>query len=266
VKPIEDITLLIAAFLAALFGQGGGVLYTPLQVWNGINFNTAASTSLFLILVTSLSSTIVFRKAHKVDWGMALVLEMPTTLGAFLGGILSHYVSSRALGLLLSILLGLAAWFMLFSPKRTIHHNKSDNTFSHWIWQRTAHGENYQLDLRLVIPTMLAVGLLTSMVGIGGGALKVPLMVLLFGIPLPIAIGSSAFMVGLTASAGLLGHISMGHFDWISALMLAVPVFLGGQIGSRLSIHLDAQRLSKWFAVFILLVATISGFHAITFL
>jgi len=264
-KPIEDITLLIAAFLAALFGQGGGVLYTPLQVWNGIDFNTAASTSLFLILITSFSSTIVFRKAHKVDWGLALAMEAPTMLGAFLGGILSHYVPARTLGLLLSILLGVAAWFMLFPPKNTIHRKKEDSP-SRWIWHRTWNGEAYQLDLRLMIPFMLAVGVLTSMVGIGGGALKVPLMVLLFGIPIPIAIGSSAFMVGLTASAGLLGHISMGHFNWLSALLLAIPVFLGGQIGSRLSIHLDAQRLSKWFAVFILLIAAISGFHAVTFL
>ena len=100
------------------------------------------------------------------------------------------------------------------------------------------------------------------MVGIGGGVLKVPLMVLLFGIPIPIAIGSSAFMVGLTATAGLLGHISMGHFDLWAALSLAIPVFIGGQIGSRLSIRLNAQRLSKWFGVFIFLVAEISAFHS----
>jgi len=264
-KPIEDFTLLIAAFLAALFGQGGGVLYTPLQVWNGIAFNTAASTSLFLILITSFSSTIVFRKAHTVDWGLALAMEAPTTLGAFLGGILSHYVPARTLGLLLSILLCGAAWFMLFPPKNTMGAKK-DSSPSRWIWHRTWNGEAYPLDLRLMIPIMLAIGIMTSMVGIGGGALKVPLMVLLFGIPIPIAIGSSAFMVGLTASAGLLGHISMGHFNWVSALLLAIPVFLGGQIGSRLSIHLNAQRLSKWFAVFILLIAGVSGFHAATFL
>ena len=110
-----------------------------------------------------------------------------------------------------------------------------------------------------MIPIMLAVGILTSMVGIGGGALKVPLMVLLFGIPVPIAIGSSAFMVGLTAAAGLLGYISVGHFNLIAALLLAIPVFIGGQIGSRLSIHLDAQHLEKWFGVFILMVAFISA-------
>ena len=141
----EELLLLMAAFVAALFGQGGGVLYTPLQIWSGVDFHTA-------------------------------------------------------------------------------------------------------------------------MVGIGGGALKVPLMVLLFGIPTPIAIGSSAYMVGLTAAAGLLGHISVGHFDWAAILMLAIPIFIGGQIGSRISIRLDTQHLEKWFSVFILLVAFVSAFHAGKFL
>jgi uncharacterized membrane protein YfcA len=258
----DDVSLLIAAFTASLFGQGGGVLYTPLQIWSGINFTTAAATSLFLILVTSISATIVFRKAHKVDWGIAMGMEIPTTVGAFLGGIVSHYVSALFLGLLLSALLAVAAWFMLHPIKATDPVSHSDSS-SRWTWQRIWNGQKYQIDLRLMVPCMLVIGILTSMVGIGGGALKVPLMVLLFHIPIPSAIGSSAFMVGLTATAGLLGHISVGHFNWMTALLLAVPVFIGGQIGSRLSIRLNARKLSKWFGVFIVLVACISAIHAI---
>jgi uncharacterized protein len=257
---LEGLYVLVAAFIAALFGQGGGVLYTPLQVWSGVDLHAAAPISLFLILVISLSSTLVFRKVHHVDWDTALALEAPTTLGAFIGGILSQYVSSQTLGLLLSILLVVAAWSMLHPPATTVRTQNGSRP-SRWIWKRTWGKNTYQLDLRLMIPVMLAVGILTSMVGIGGGALKVPLMVLLFGIPVPIAIGSSAFMVGLTATAGLLGYISVGHFNWTTALLLAIPVFIGGQIGSRLSIHLDAQHLEKWFGVFILMVAFISAAH-----
>ena len=257
---LEYLSLLIAAFVAALFGQGGGILYTPLQVWNGVDFHCAAPISLFLILIISISSTLVFRKAHQVDWRTALAMEAPTTLGAFIGGILAQYVSSRTLGLLLFILLLTAGWFMLHPPKETVHYQINAHP-SRWIWQQTLYGRTFQLDLRLMVPVMFSVGLLTSMVGIGGGALKVPIMILLFGIPVPIAIGSSALMVGLTAAAGLLGHISAGGFDWKTALLLAIPVFIGGQMGSRLSIHLNAQNLEKWFGVFILMVAFISVVH-----
>jgi uncharacterized membrane protein YfcA len=196
-KLIEAVSLVVAALFASLFGQGGGVFYTPVQVWYGTGFKTAAATSLFLIMITSFSATITFRKANQVDWGMALVMEVPTTLGAFTGGILSEYVSPRMLGLLLSILLGVAVWFLLQPPKATARPHIVA-TPSRWVWQHTLNGETHQLDLRLVLPLMIVVGILTSMVCIGGGILKVPLMVLLFGIP--ISIGSSAFMVGLTAS------------------------------------------------------------------
>jgi uncharacterized membrane protein YfcA len=262
---IEELSLLMAAFVAGLFGQGGGIFYTPLQVWNGVDFHAAAPISLFLILIISISSTLVFRKAHQVDWGTALVLEAPTTLGAFIGGILSKFVSSQILGLVLSILLLTAGWFMLQPPKETVHRHVNDQP-SPWILQRHLSDKTYQLDLRLIIPIMLAVGVLTSMVGIGGGALKVPLMILLFGIPAQIAFGSSAFMVGLTAAAGLLGHISVGSFNWTAALLLAIPVFIGGQIGSRLSIHMNALHLAKWFGAFVLLIAFISVFRTEAFI
>ena len=138
---LEGFSLLMASFVAALFGQGGGVLYTPLQVWSGIDFHTAAPISLFLILVISISSTFVFRKAHQVDWRTALALEAPTTLGAFLGGILAQYVSSQTLGLLLTILLLIAGWFMLHPTKETVHRPIKAHP-SKWIWQRTMHGIN----------------------------------------------------------------------------------------------------------------------------
>jgi len=258
---VEGFSFFLASFAASIFGQGGGVLYTPLQLWNGVDFHSAAPISLFLILVISISTTFVFGKTHQVDWGTALAMETPTTLGAFIGGILSKRVSSQVLGLILTVLLLIAGWFMLHPPKETNRRHMNLNP-SFWVWQRRVHGETYQLDIRLMVPVMLVVGILTSMVGIGGGALKVPLMVLLFGIPIPLAIGSSAFMVGLTATAGLLGHISVGNFNWIVALLLAIPVFIGGQLGSRLSVHLNASQLEKWFGAFILLIAFISIFHA----
>ncbi len=252
--PFEDLSLLIAAFIASLFGQGGGALYTPVQVWFGVDFHTAAATSLFLILVISLSSTLIFRRAHEVDWGMALALEVPTTLGAFAGGMISHFVPDRGLGLLLAALLGGSAWFMVRHPAESGGSTRAVSS-SGWIWQRSTGGNIYRLDLRLAIPVMLALGLVTSMVGIGGGILQVPAMVLLFGVPMAIAVGSSAFMVGVTAVGGLCGHLSVGHFDWHSAVVLAIPVFIGGQIGSRISVRMDQRRLQLWFGVFLFLVA-----------
>ena len=263
-NPFEDLSLLAAAFVASLFGQGGGILYTPVQVWSGVGVHTAATTSLFLILIMSLSSTLVFRREHKVDWTMALALESPTMLGAFCGGIISDYVSARNLALLLCGLLVAAAWLMIRPPNRRRLDGPSVRP-GRWILHRGDADRPYHLDLRWVIPVMLPVGILTSMIGIGGGILKVPLMVLLFGVPMSVAVGSSAFMVGLTAVAGLFGHISMGHLEWQAALLPAVPVFIGAQIGARLSVRLDTLRMRKWFGVFVLLVALYTIRHTFSF-
>ncbi len=260
---LEDLTMLVASFVAALFGQGGGVLYTPIQIWNGYHFETAATTSLFLIMITSISATFAFKKSNKIDWAMALAMEIPTTLGAFVGGYFSHYFSPQFLGFLLSGMLFFAAWFTFNPVKESDETLDLKKASSRFVWIRTLGKKTYQLDLRVMIPTMIIVGALTSMVGIGGGVLKVSIMTLIFGVPISIAVGSSAFMVGITAAFGLLGHISTGHIDWLSALVLAIPVFVGAQLGSRISVRLDSKRLSRYFGLFILLVALFMLFNTV---
>jgi len=70
-----------------------------------------------------------------------------------------------------------------------------------------------------------------------------------------IAVGSSAFMVGLTAAGGFAGHAASGHWDWKTSLILAVAVFAGGQIGARKSIGLDKKRIKRGFGWFLLVIA-----------
>ena len=92
--------MFVVAVVFSMLGQGGGTLYTPIQVLAGVDFHVAATTSLFLIMVTSLSATIVFRKAKRVDWPLAIVLETVTTLGGLAGGLSSGRFSGTALSVL----------------------------------------------------------------------------------------------------------------------------------------------------------------------
>ncbi len=252
--------LFLSSLIAALFGLGGGILYTPFQLWLGIPFKEAASVSLFLILITSFSATIVFRKKNIVDWSLAIMLEIPTTIGAFLGGIISHYFSESFLVTLLAIMILFAAFFMIFKFKSKIFSCSYDKNLnnSKWLWKRVWTNKTYYLDLRCVFPIMFTLGTLISMVGVSGGVLKIPVMLLIFGIPLPVAIGSSAFMVGLTAAAGFLGHAAIGHVNWFNILILIIPVFIGAQLGSRLSVHLKSKNLKKLYGWFLILVAIIT--------
>ena len=254
------VLLFIASFIASLFGIGGGALYTPFQLWMDIPFQQAVPTSLLLVLVTSLSSTIIYRQSKRVDWILAIMLEIPTTIGAFIGGVISHRFSSHILAFLLILTLIVSAWFMI----RPLNLRNSFCAFINkdnlpiWYWKRNWGGEIHSLDLRCVLPIMFVVGALISAVGISGGVIKIPLMVLLFKVPMSIAIGSSAFMVGLTATAGLFGHIVEGPIEWKFAVLLLIPVFIGAQLGSRLSVHTKTEKLKKLYGWFLLIVAIIT--------
>lgn len=241
------------AIVFSMLGQGGGVLYTPIQVFFGIDFHTAATTSLFLIMVTSLSSTLVFRKAGKVDWSMALALESSTMLGAFCGGLFSGQFSGQSLSVLFAFVIAFAAVFMVREFK--MNHECAPGRNSLLSWKRERGDSRYCINLALALPISFIAGALSGLIGVAGGILKIPMMVLLFGVPMDIAVASSAFMVGLTASGGFLGHLSAGQWDWRTSLILAVGVFIGGQVGARFALGIDKKKMKKGFGWFLFAMA-----------
>lgn len=122
-------------------------------------------------------------------------------------------------------------------------------------WRRGIGSENYCVNLALALPVAFVAGVISGLIGVSGGILKVPMLVLMFGVPMNIAIGCSAFMVGLTATGGFLGHFAAGHFDWKVALMLAPAIFLGAQIGARTSIKVDKTKMKRLFGYVLAVLA-----------
>ena len=244
------VVMFAIAMVFSAMGVGGGVLYTPVQLLFGIDFHVAAATSLFLIMVTSLSATLVFRKAGAVDWPMALAVESSTTLGAFLGGLFSGDFSGRFLTYLFAGVIVFAAFFMVKHFERPDRCAGLPSSF--FRWRREIGLEVYCINLAVALPISFVSGLVSGLVGVSGGILKVPMMVLMFGVPMNIAVGSSAFMVGLTASGGFAGHLAAGHFDWKIALILIPGIFLGAQIGARKSVKVDKTRLKQFFGYVLL--------------
>jgi uncharacterized membrane protein YfcA len=204
-------------------------------------------------MITSLSATLVFRKAGTVDWPMALVLESSTTLGAFVGGLFSSNFSGRFLTYVFACVIAFAAFFMVR------HFELPDRCAglpsSFFRWRREIGMEVYCVNLALALPISFVAGTVSGLVGVAGGILKVPMMVLLFGVPMNIAVASSAFMVGLTALGGFLGHLAAGHFDWKMALILVPGIFLGGQIGARKSVKADKTFLKQFFGYLLIALA-----------
>jgi uncharacterized membrane protein YfcA len=247
------VCMFAVAVVFSMLGQGGGALYTPLQVWMGIEFHEAATTSLFLIMATSAAASLVFHKAKRIDWPLAIALETVTTAGGFAGGLGSGWLSGATLSLMFAVVIGAAAVLMIrpMKEREPCAHGRG----GFLAWSRTLGEQSYCVNMALALPLSFLAGALSGMVGVGGGLIKVPLMVLLLGVPMDIAVGSSALMVGVTAGGGFAGHLLHGHWSWKLSLVLAAVVFIGGQIGSRLTVKLDRMKLKVGFGWFLLVIA-----------
>jgi hypothetical protein len=243
----------IAAGISSMIGIGGGVLYVPILLAFGFSFYQAAAISIFIIMALSISASLVYYRAQLIDWKLALTIEPLTAIMSLIGGYYSSFIQIKELKILFILVLIVSGYFMI-KPIKAIK-DKFINKRKWGYWQRKFGEEEYSVNLLLGLPITALAGLMAGLLGIGGGIIKVPLMVLLLGVPMKIAVGTSCFMVGITALFGFWGHFFAGHFEPRMALILALVVFAGAQAGSRISIKVDKILLKKIYAIFLFLIS-----------
>ncbi len=261
--PIHMLVILFFVFLVvsavfSMFGQGGGAFYVPMLLALSVPMYVAATTSQILIMVVSFSSMLVFAKARTIDWKLVLLIEPPTNIGAFLGGYLSPYFPTSISKLFFAGVLLIGAYYMYRPPKATVAVPSGVHHW--WQWQSTTVAVPYTLNVLVLIPIMLLAGFVAGMLGVGGGLLKVPAVVVLGGVPMSIAVGSSSLMIGVTALTGFVGHLLRGHFDLRLTVVLAAGVLIGSQIGPRIAVKTDHRRLKKYFAGLLVIIAIWLGY------
>jgi len=247
------------AFLMTMTGRGGGNFYIPILVALGAPMHVAATSGQFILLMTAATAAVLFHRHRTVDWKLALLIDPPTDVMAFVGGYLSAYVAGTTLKLLLAGLLLLASLAMLLKVKDRPVEPRRRLGF----WRRDFAGETYTVNLWLALPIAAITGLVAGAVGISGGSFKVPLMVLACGVPMRIAVGTSSLMIAVTAAMGLAGHAVQGHFDPQWALPMALIAVVGGLIGSRFALKTRPQHLKTLFAVTTLAAAAFMAVNAV---
>ena len=255
------ITFFIVSVIFMMFGQGGGAVYVPMLLAFGLPLYRCAATSQLLIIIATVSALLVFHKAGFIDWTLALVVEPPTNLGAFLGGYLSPYFPEAPSKLAFACIILIGAYFMIrpIGDREVNPGIKKERCFC---IKRGSGDDAYSLNLLSIIPLMVFAGFVAGMLGVGGGLIKTPALVLLGGVPMKIAVGSSSVMVGITALTGLLGHAVAGHFEPKLALILGASVLAGSQIGARLGVRIDKKRHQKYFGILLIFVAFWMGYMA----
>jgi len=237
---------LIVSVILSMVGSGGGVLYVPVLLAFGYPFAIASSTSLFLITVTGFSAFSRFERSHLVDWQLAVAMETFTDIGAFVGGYTAVHFPPHLLRVAFGMLLLIAAVFVLRmqkAPPETVRMKKGLG-----YWQREFGEYHYSIFLPVVVPVTFTIGFLSGALGIAGGLLKVPIMILWFSVPAKVAVATSSLMVGFTGLLGFTGHLFTGKIDWLLCASLGIAVLLGGQLGSRISIRLPEKQIDRLLA------------------
>jgi len=238
------IIIFIIAISMSMVGKGGGNFYVIALVLTGISMHDAATTSQLIILATALTSMIVFNKHKKVDWKLALIIDPPTDVMAFVGGYFAEFLQVTTLKLVFAIVLVIISIVMFIPVKEKTISPKAKVGY----WHRYFNGYDYTVNLWLTLPITAAVGFFAGAVGISGGAFKIPLMVILCGIPMEIAIGTSSAMVAVTALMGFSGHMVNGSINPSFVLPLIVVAIVGGFIGSRFALQSKPKYLKAIFA------------------
>jgi len=256
---ILSLIILAIAFIMTMTGRGGGNFYVVALVAAGMSMHQSAASGQFILMVTALCGMLIFSRKKLVDWMLALVIDPATDIMALVGGYFSDYIGGTYLKLLFSGLLVIAGFLMLLKVNDTPLPEVKKAGY----WRRTFGNATYVVNLWIAIPICAAVGLASGALGISGGSFKVPLMVLLCGVPMRIAIGTSSAMVAATALMGFIGHTAQGHFDLQAAVPFAVAAAVGGILGGKLAIKTKTKKLKTVFAVTTLAAAGFMAWNAL---
>ena len=231
------LSLLIGVSLGVL-GGGGSILTVPILVYvAGMDPKEAIAASLFVVGVTSAAGAISHARGGRVRWRTGLFFGAAGLVGAFLGGILGGHLPGELL-LVLFALMMVATSIAMIRGRKNVDPSKK-------------HSE---LPLLRVLLDGLVVGLVTGLVGAGGGFLVVPALALLGGLPMSVAVGTSLLVIAMKSLGGLAGYLSAVSLDWGLVLAVTVAAVLGSVVGGRLAGRIPEQALRKGFGWFVLVM------------
>lgn len=238
---IAFVTILVISGVFSMFGKGGGSLYTPVLVMLGMAVQPAISTALFLNLVTSLTATLVFQRNRLVDYRFCLVFLPGTIAGSFLGAVLSSRAPKELLLGIFSVFLYVVGLLMVFSAKEKPGQEVRKMTAGMIV---------------LVTVFSFGVGVLSSLIGVGGGLIIFPFLVLYMKYGAQMAAGANSLIVTVSSFVGTIGHFALGRVDYRFLAAMTVACILGSAVGSHVTVKASPGFVKVAFACIMWFFAT----------
>ena len=219
-----------------LLGGGGSILTVPILVYV-LKMDPKVSIALSLAIVgtTSLFGVIRHYKNNNVNFKIALIFAPVAMIGTFMGAKISQMISGQTQLILFAVIMLLASIFILKGRKDT-------------------DKKEVKLNYILISVVAVAVGILTGVVGVGGGFLIVPALVLLAGASMKESVGTSLFIISLNSFSGFSGYIGLVEIPWIFLLKFTSFSVVGIFIGASLVKFISQNSLKKAFAVFLIIM------------
>jgi uncharacterized membrane protein YfcA len=232
------VTIALAAVVGltlGLLGGGGSILMVPLLTFvTGMPTTEAITASLVVVGATSAVSVVGHARAGRVHWRTGVLFGVTGMAGALAGGLIGGHLPGR-------LLMGGFAVLMVVTAVAMLRGRRS----------ATAAGPSRPSAGRILL-IGAGVGLVTGLLGAGGGFLIVPALTLLAGLPVTAAVGTSLLVIAMSSAAGLAGHLPAVPIDWGWTGAVTAAAVLGSLGGARLLSRVPAERVRRGFGCFVL--------------
>ncbi|HEY0162331.1 MAG TPA: sulfite exporter TauE/SafE family protein [Edaphobacter sp.] len=265
--PAYEFTLIVflvstmAGLVGALTGLGGGVIVTPaLTLLLGVDIRYAIGASLVSVIATSSGAAAAYVRDGLSNIRIGMFLELATTVGAICGALLSSKIPTSALAIIFGLVLLHSAW----STSQARQDGAKVPTSSP-LGDRLRLGGVYRTRTETIpysvshpkagFSLMYVAGLLSGLLGIGSGALKVIAMDRIMGIPFKVSTATSSFMIGVTGVASAAIYLKRGYIHPVIALPVMMGVLGGSMVGARLLPKLPVKVLRRIFAGVVVVIA-----------
>ena len=259
---------LVGAF-GSLLGLGGGLLIVPfLTLGLDVPIREAVGISLVCVVMTSSASAAVYLDRRIANFRLGVTLELATAIGALAGAMIAFAVPERGLAALFATLLVYAAVSMARRrpaiARESIPEGTGPSDAVRPFPESVLAGAGYRARrLGLGLVGSLVAGVVSALLGVGGGIVKVPLMNLAMDVPLRVATATSNLMIGVTAAAGAIVYLVRGGLDPTVAGPTAIGVFAGASVASRAAHRIDVRLLRALFVGVMLYTAALMAARAI---
>ena len=262
---------LVVGFLSGMFGVGGGFLMTPMLILMGIPPAVAVASEANHILAASVSGFLAHMRRANVDFLMGFVLLVGGVIGSIIGVFLLKYLLSIGQEKVfislsyITILVFVGFWMLAESVNSLNKQSKGTrNKLHEHIW---LHGLPFKIKFRKshlyisILPPIfigLLVGILSSIMGVGGGFILIPAMIYILGMPTQVVIGTSLLQIVFVTTVSTIMHSYINQtVDVVLSSLLLIGAVIGAQIGTRTMVLLRGEQIRFLLAVIIIIVAIV---------